>query len=251
MQSAEMYDQHVHKYDVDRLAVLSTARATSLAQVDATHAQPGAILDVGCGTGLWLAAAAQRFPGARLVGLDPSHVMLDAAVTRAKIEPLCCDALEAERHLAAGSVDLLAMHFIFAYVSPAAALAQAHRLLTPGGLVSVVSSTYESLANAAAVGESFLSDAQKAETHLPLPATEAALHAVLDEAGFDIVDSQPMSRELEFANYEEFYEFAVPGGWLVQHADILGKFRERPEILASYFPFHDRFRGLAVLARSR
>jgi ubiquinone/menaquinone biosynthesis C-methylase UbiE len=40
---------------------------------------PGAILDVGCGTGRYLRAVARRWPGARLFGVDPAAGMIAEA----------------------------------------------------------------------------------------------------------------------------------------------------------------------------
>ncbi len=47
---------------------------------------PGhALLDVGCGTGMFLQALASAFPSVKLTGVDPSSAMLDIA--RAKLGP--------------------------------------------------------------------------------------------------------------------------------------------------------------------
>ena len=46
---------------------------------------PTSLLDIGCGTGNLLAAAAALFPGARLVGIDPSAALLGRARERAEL----------------------------------------------------------------------------------------------------------------------------------------------------------------------
>jgi ubiquinone/menaquinone biosynthesis C-methylase UbiE len=57
----------------------------------AKETSPEAILDVGCGTGRLLRKAKQRWPSARLIGVDPAEAMIQQA---AKLLP------EAEFHVA-------------------------------------------------------------------------------------------------------------------------------------------------------
>jgi ubiquinone/menaquinone biosynthesis C-methylase UbiE len=46
-------------------------------------ARPGALLDVGCGTGRLLRSARARYPEARLVGVDPARGMVEQATAAA------------------------------------------------------------------------------------------------------------------------------------------------------------------------
>ena len=46
--------------------------------------RPGAILDVGCGTGRLLSSARARFPGTDLVGVDPAPQMVRQAQASAR-----------------------------------------------------------------------------------------------------------------------------------------------------------------------
>jgi ubiquinone/menaquinone biosynthesis C-methylase UbiE len=85
----------VQNPDVDRFDEWACTYEKSIAQrwyFDPVHARmldaiaqarpgeaPGAILDVGCGTGRYLRDAAQRWPGARLCGVDPAAGMIAEA----------------------------------------------------------------------------------------------------------------------------------------------------------------------------
>ena len=62
----------------------STALARPFLQF-ADLRQPASLLDIGCGTGNLLAAASGVFPGARLVGVDPSPALLGTARKRPEL----------------------------------------------------------------------------------------------------------------------------------------------------------------------
>ena len=89
------------------------------------------LVDVACGTGELSAAAARR--GARVLGLDFSEAML--AMARARHPGLECRSGDAEAlDLPAASVAALAMNFGLLHLDrPEAALAEAARVLAPGG----------------------------------------------------------------------------------------------------------------------
>lgn len=109
------------------------------ALVDRVRPAPGdVLLDLGCGSGLTLAAAAGRTPGLSLIGID-----VDAgAVTHARswleetdagcrwfVQDLA-DPLPVED----ASVDAVVCHDVLEYLDePGDLLAEAHRVLRPGG----------------------------------------------------------------------------------------------------------------------
>jgi SAM-dependent methyltransferase len=96
--------------------------------------QPGArIIDLGCGTGISTRQLAQR--GWRVIGIEPNVEMLTAA--RAETAPgTCIDYLQAQAEavpLPADFADAILAAQAFHWFDPAAALAEARRLLRPGG----------------------------------------------------------------------------------------------------------------------
>lgn len=105
---------------------------------------PARILDAGCGDGDGARRLAERYPGARVLGLDFALPMVQAArsrdpwlrrvLQRARVDYLCADF--AALPLPAASVDLvwsnLALH---AAGDPQPALKELHRLLKVGGLL--------------------------------------------------------------------------------------------------------------------
>src|SRR5689334_17094558 len=104
------------------------------AALDALAVGPATrLLDVGCGSGLALRLAADR--GADVSGLDASARLLEHARRRVPGAPLEQGELE-DLPFADGSFDAVTGFNSFQYATrPAAALAEAARVLAPGGRV--------------------------------------------------------------------------------------------------------------------
>lgn len=94
---------------------------------------PADLLDVGCGTGRLLRAAARRWPSARLLGVDPAEGMV-AAARRLTPAANIQRGLAEELPLPAASVDLALSTMSFHHWGDqAAALREIARVLRPGG----------------------------------------------------------------------------------------------------------------------
>jgi malonyl-CoA O-methyltransferase len=128
----------------DRHSVLqSEVGERLLAHLEPMRLEPRRVLDLGCGTGAWLAALEARFPKSEVIGIDVAPAMLALAAARTpawkRLVPMrkprlaCADA---ERlPLAAASVQLVFSNLALQWCDPARVFAEAARVLPPGGLI--------------------------------------------------------------------------------------------------------------------
>lgn len=109
--------------------------------VSAGDPSPFDLLDLGTGTGVLAVAALERWPGARVVGIDPSSHMLELAVEAARRRSLELASrlrtvvASADRMpLADRSIDVATSSFVIQLVpNRARALREVLRVLRPGG----------------------------------------------------------------------------------------------------------------------
>jgi SAM-dependent methyltransferase len=93
------------------------------------------ILEVGCGTGALLGRVAKDFRPRSLVGID----LADASVRRAGVLAAVARADGAALPFAAGSFDVVLFRFVLRHApAPARLIAEARRVLAPGGRVIAV-----------------------------------------------------------------------------------------------------------------
>ena len=116
--------------------------------IDELGAQPGqAVLDIGCGTGRNLALIGQRYPAARLYGLDAAEPMLEIAarrLERATVRATLARGVAEQLDPAAlfgrdGGFDHITISYCLSMVDdPEQAVRAAVRQLAPGGTLHVV-----------------------------------------------------------------------------------------------------------------
>ena len=131
------WDRAAARYDASWQAALSSAHRLLIEQL---RPKPGdSVLDVACGTGgLACELAAAVGPTGRVVGVDLSQAMVDAATARAAeagLRNACFSRMDAQAlALPDTSVDVVTCCFGLMYVpDPEQAIAQMRRVLRPGG----------------------------------------------------------------------------------------------------------------------
>lgn len=126
------------------------------AAFDSAHS----VFEFGCGTGTLAAHLLQRYlpPDARYVGLDISDTMVSLAQERLKpwSDRACVRQSEGFAHIpeADGGFDRFVSTYVFDLLAPDfidQLLSEAHRLLTPGGKLCLVSMTFGTSALSRAV----------------------------------------------------------------------------------------------------
>jgi ArsR family transcriptional regulator len=183
--ASEYFEQIAPIWDEER-SLHAAADTVEAAILDVVGDQPlGRVLDVGTGTGRMLQLLVDR--AERAVGLDSSHSML--AVARANLERSGATDWELRQGdvhsppLDVASFDLVVIHQVLHYLDdPARAIAEASRLVAPGGRLLVV--------DFAPHRHDFL----RAAAHRRLGFAHDQLVEWFDQAGFDcptITDVEP------------------------------------------------------------
>jgi len=144
------------------------------------------IADVGAGTGALLGVVRSAAPDVRVVALDASAEMLRLARTRRGAAAVRADALALPLADATADAVILA-YVLFHLTDPPLALAEARRVLHPGGQVAAITWAWERASLADSVWDQVLNEAsvppaplRRVDAGLDRP---AAMEALLTSAG--------------------------------------------------------------------
>ncbi|MGD0611330.1 MAG: class I SAM-dependent methyltransferase [Anaerolineales bacterium] len=126
---AGTYEKSVAQFFIDRLH----RDVLDMVGKQAVDNSPGAIADIGCGTGRLLRSAGKRWPAARLIGVDHSPGMLDVArrLTPAGVFYAgSAEALPLPDNSVEAAFSTLSIHH---WTEPSKGVQEIVRILRPGG----------------------------------------------------------------------------------------------------------------------
>jgi 2-polyprenyl-3-methyl-5-hydroxy-6-metoxy-1,4-benzoquinol methylase len=159
-------------------AAIHASRSSRVEAIIRAHPTTGAILDVGCGRGLMLAALAER--GWRSIGTEISET-----VSRHAREVLGLDIRVGDLagcHFPPASFDVVTFFHVLEHLpDPEAALAEARRVIGSEGRLLVEAPNLGGLQSTLAGGRAFQVDAPRHLFHF----TRASLLRSLERAGFE------------------------------------------------------------------
>jgi SAM-dependent methyltransferase len=172
------------------------------------------VADVGAGTGALLSAIRSAAPAAHVVALDASAEMLRIAHTRRGAPAILADA--AALPLADGTAHAVILAYVlFHLADPSLALAEAARVLRPGGRVGTITWAWERESRAGTLWDQILTDAgvppappRRADAGLDRP---DAVDALLRSAGLrpERIWHQRLHQQWDRSS---FWELATGGG---------------------------------------
>ena len=202
-------------WDPVRYLRFAGERARPFAELVArvTAESPATVIDLGCGEGALTASLSQRWPGARVVGVDSSATMLAAATAHAVPGRVEFTAGDVRNWQAAEPVDVLVSNAVLHWVpGHQELLARWAGWLTPGGELAV-----QVPGNFRAPTHTLLADLCRSPRWAAQLAAEGpSTDAVLDPAGYyDVLTSAGLAADVWETTYLHVLSGADPVlGWV-------------------------------------
>ena len=153
------------------------------------------VLEIGCGNGAATKLIMQHVSPAQLVGIDPSSAFIDMAGKAFAGEPRVSFATgdATATGQADGCFDLVIAHTVYSHlVEPERALAEAHRVLRPGGQLAIFDGDFATLTVALFDGDPLQVVAGMVLRNLVhAPYVMRRLPALVAAAGFSVQSVEP------------------------------------------------------------
>jgi SAM-dependent methyltransferase len=251
-------------YDLDPQSVIGRALDIALRQIRRHHpvGDEGVLhaIDLGIGTGNFLARLRGHIPQLQPYGIDVSARMIDIARNRLPdLQAAVDDAANLDTHFGDESFDLVCTHFLTGFVPLEVLAPKVGPRMSEGGLWSFIGGTragFPVLRRTATrwpvrwlVGGSPL----QVDELVCNPADRTEVVGILESHGFAVRACETFEPRLDFKNLDEFLAFAYYGGWLTPFIEAL-KLHEAGALMRTLlntlaFPVQDHHSIEVVLAQ--
>lgn len=231
------------------------------------------VMELGTGPAAFLERLHRHYPHARLTGLDTSQRMLDLAKQRLpQLTAIHASITEEKLPLEPATFDVVIVHFVCAYVALDEVLKVCARLLKPGGVVSICTTTRQNFPRMQEVGRAFAGSSNPIKRLLfrlnrseisdcRVPQSGADIVQTGARAGFDVQAHDENRVDLVFEGTGQAFHFLYYGGWLAGSSPkrILPQWLVKVSLWATIFaclrflgvPFKDQVISEVVLLRKR
>lgn len=223
---SRIYNRVADRYDEDWSGLYAAARKHCLGQIieHADELDRPATLDLGVGTGNSLKELRDLLPLGECTGLDVSAGMLQRSADKLDngARLLQADAVDAIRYVPPESIDLLLCHFLLSFVDASRLYQTAYRLLRPGAMISLATSTRGSLRETYSGRFSRaarLLGVQRAVNAASTPADHSECLEELRAHGFDIVAERLYRQPVSFDSFADVRDWALNSGWAAAALD--------------------------------
>ena len=223
---SQLYDRVASRYDRDWSGIYAGARAHCIDQIAAEMTAAASVdaVDFGIGTGNALHELRGHIALGRCTGFDVSRGMLSQARIKlgGDVQLVHSDAAHAGDFVPPGSVDLALSHFLLSFIDADRLLSTAHRVLRPGGLLSLATSTQRSLIELH-TGRfrraSKLFRVKRSLHKAHTPRDHAHCLAMLRERDFEIVSQRLHRQPVRFESFDDVRSWALDSGWVASKLD--------------------------------
>lgn len=249
-----MYEQQMADfYETDDFQLLSDSHDLVIQQLSSQNVTPKHVLDIGCGTGMYLEKMARAYPDAQLTGTDLSSDMLQRAQAKPVLNGLTSFVtdlqnigLEVNPH----SFDLISLHYVLCYVPVDTALPVIAGLLQSGGLFSLTTMTKKDSFPALRELSSFI-EQEEVDALSHTPPSREDLKAYIEASGlFEIVAWDTLEKEISFSSSMQLSDFVFRSGWVSEVSEQYAPYIEQGlETIA--FPVPEYFAAEIVLLRAK
>lgn len=223
----QIYDRVAELYDDDWANIYTNSRAQCIGQIINHFGNEKRSLDAvdfAVGTGNAFSDLRHHFKLGNCTGFDISDGMLTLA--RRKLSPevnlIKQDAKSATDYIAPESIDLAMSHFLLNFVEADYLLDSSLKLLRPGGVLSLVTSTQQSLSelyNGRLRHAARLLGVKNSLSKMSTPKDHQSCLNQLQEHGFEIIEQSVHRQKLVFNSFADLRSWAVDSGWMVSSLD--------------------------------